>query len=76
MAVQAYVLTRVAVGSVEKVSQEISKIPGVKSVHKVTGRYDLIILVEAEDISSLGRFIISKIHSVEGVERTETAIIV
>ena len=56
--------------------EEVSRIPGVKSVHKVTGRYDLILLVEAEDINALGEFIISKIHGVDGVERTETAIIV
>jgi len=42
----------------------------------VTGRYDIIALLEAPDLKSLAETVVSKIHMIEGVERTETAIVV
>jgi DNA-binding Lrp family transcriptional regulator len=42
----------------------------------VTGAYDLIVLVEAENMSVLTDTVMEKIHDIEGVTDTTTAIVV
>ncbi|MCS7143163.1 MAG: Lrp/AsnC ligand binding domain-containing protein [Aigarchaeota archaeon] len=76
MAVQAFVLINTRAGSAKKVADEISKIGGCKSVCTVTGRYDVIVLIESADLKAAGDLILTKIHKIDGVERTETAIVV
>lgn len=76
MPVQAYVLINARTGTAKKVASEIAKMQGCKSVCTVTGRYDVITLVEADDLNQLGQLILEKIHKIDGVERTETAIVV
>lgn len=76
MAVLAYVLIRTHAGKTKSVAEELSKLSECKNVCTVTGRYDIIMLLEAESLEALGKTIVEKIHKVEGVERTETAIVV
>ncbi len=76
MPIQAYVLIRAKPGMARNVADAIAKIAGCKSVCTVTGRYDVIALLEAEDLKSLGDLILQKVHTVDGVERTETAVVV
>ena len=76
MSIQAYVLIRVHPGKAKNVADEIAKIAGCRSVSTVTGRYDVIALVEADDLKGLGDLILQKIHAIDGVERTETAVVV
>lgn len=72
---QAYVLVTAAIGRVRTVTEELKKIPGVKSAHAVTGPYDVIIFVEAKDLTTLSNTILDKIHKVKGVVDTITAIV-
>jgi DNA-binding Lrp family transcriptional regulator len=76
MPIQAYVLIRTYPGKARNVAEAISKITGCRSVCTVTGRYDVIALLEAEDLKSLGDLILQKVHTIDGVERTETAVVV
>ncbi|MDJ0273950.1 MAG: Lrp/AsnC ligand binding domain-containing protein [Nitrososphaerota archaeon] len=76
MPVQAYVLIRARTGKARNVAEAIAKVTGCRSVCTVTGRYDVIALLEAEDLRSLGDLIIQKTHTIDGVERTETALVV
>ena len=45
---------------------------GVNSAHAVTGQFDLIALVEGEDVNEVGKISYSKIQMIEGVIRTIT----
>jgi DNA-binding Lrp family transcriptional regulator len=74
--VQAYVLVTAAIGKVRKVASEIEKIEGVKSAKVVTGPYDIVVLLEAKDLSELTTKIVEDIHKIEGVVDTNTAIVV
>jgi DNA-binding Lrp family transcriptional regulator len=74
--VQAYVLITVAIGKVKKVLDEMKKIKNVKSVHVVTGAYDIIAFVEADDLPSLTETVVKNIHKIKGVVDTNTAIVV
>ncbi len=76
MAVPAYIFVEVTQGKAMQVREEIGKIKGVKSASSVTGPYDIIALVEGEDVNVLGELIVSRIQSVPGVLRTMTNIIV
>jgi DNA-binding Lrp family transcriptional regulator len=75
-AVQAYVLIQAEVGRAASVGAELAKIAGVISVDVVTGPYDVIALVEADTIDSLGSLAVARIQAVEGITRTLTCPIV
>ncbi len=73
--VQAYVFVQAAMSKPSAVAEALRKLPEVKSAVVVTGPYDVIALVEAEDLSALGRVITEKIQTIEGVERTLTSLV-
>lgn len=54
--------------------REISQIEEVLECHHVTGRHTLLVKVKAANTSSLEE-LISRVRSVEGVERTETMVV-
>jgi len=76
MSVAAYIFVEATQGKAIEICGEIGKIKGVKSAHAVTGPYDIIVLVEGDDVNVLGEFIVSRIQNVPGVLRTMTNIIV
>jgi len=49
---------------------------GVREVHMVTGPYDIICFVEADDLKSMGEMIVKKIQATGFVARTLTCITV
>jgi len=71
----AYVLIKIAPGKTRGLTQQISKIEGVKTAHPVTGMFDIIAYLEAADINSLTATVRTKIQTLEGVLRTHTAIV-
>ena len=76
MVVKAFVLIQVQLGKARSVAKAISNVRGVKMVHAVTGMYDVIAYLELEDMTSLSEFVVKKIQTAKGVERTHTAIVV
>ena len=72
----AYVLVHSSSGSALSAARVIAGIAGVKAAHAVTGVYDVICQVEAQDLDELANTVVDRIQGVEGVERTETALIV
>ncbi len=75
MAVQAYVLIQTAVNAAH-VAGEISRLNGVTSADDVSGPYDVIVRVNANDMDSLGKLVVENIQAVEGITRTLTCPIV
>ncbi len=76
MAISAYALVRISPNKVKNVVSEAKKIPGIKLVHPVTGPYDAIIYLEAEDMKELGKVILAEIHGLDGVIDTTTCLVV
>jgi DNA-binding Lrp family transcriptional regulator len=76
MVVKAFALIQVQLGKARSVAKAIAGVRGVKMVHAVTGMYDVIAYLEVEDMDSLSAFVVRKIQTVKGVERTHTAIVV
>ncbi|WP_297491415.1 Lrp/AsnC family transcriptional regulator [Thermococcus sp.] len=74
--VKSYVLLTIEIGKVESVIEELKKIPGVIRADAVTGPYDAIVYIEANDLGELTRKILHDIHNIDGVIDTTTAIVV
>ncbi|UCG54409.1 MAG: Lrp/AsnC ligand binding domain-containing protein [Dehalococcoidia bacterium] len=76
MSAKAFVLIETAVGKTQEVVSILNKMGGLKSVDTVTGPYDIIAVLEAEDLNKIGDLITGKIHAVEGISRTVTCLAV
>lgn len=74
--VEAYVLVQTEQGRMADVVQRMSQIAGVTEVDIVTGPYDAIARVVADDIDTLGRLVVSEVQTVGGVVRTLTCPVV
>lgn len=72
MSVSGYVLINTTMGKASEVTKEISNIGGVVKAESVTGQYDVIVVVEAEDINDLGKIVANQIQKVPGVIGTIT----
>ena len=76
--VRAYVMIKVGSGeyfSVEKtIREEIAKLPGIKRVDGIFGRFDIIAEVEAKDANELSHLVTDKIKAISSVASTETLI--
>ncbi|MEM2282843.1 MAG: Lrp/AsnC ligand binding domain-containing protein [Candidatus Hadarchaeales archaeon] len=73
---RALVYVRTAAGKALGIADKIRKVKGVSEVYATTGRFDLVVLVEAEDVKKLGETVVNGIQKVGGVQSTETALIV
>jgi DNA-binding Lrp family transcriptional regulator len=74
--VHAYVLIQTEVGKAAAVAAEVRSVPGVTEAEDVTGPYDVIVRAEAETVDDLGKLVVARIQSVEGITRTLTCPVV
>ena len=73
MPINVYVFIQVDRGEPWPVAEKISEIKGVKTAHVVTGQYDIIAFAELNDLENI-KDLIKKIHRMEGVQHTQTAV--
>ena len=76
MAISAYVLIQTEVGKAAAVATEVRAVTGVTEAEDVTGPYDVIVRAEAETVDDLGKLVVARIQSVEGITRTLTCPVV
>ena len=76
MSVQAYVLVQTSVGKAASVVQAIREIEGISIADYVTGPYDVIVRAEADTVDELGRLVVARVQSVDGITRTLTCPVV
>ncbi len=80
MSVRGYVLIEAEVGKAKAVGESIKaakhKDAVVVAVDTVTGPFDVIVQLEADDLDKLGNAITDGIQRVEGVQRTTTCLAV
>lgn len=70
--VTAFVLIQTEVGRVSEVGEKLSQLPGVEFADEITGPYDVIARVIAEDLTELGNSVTTAIARIPGVTRTLT----
>jgi DNA-binding Lrp family transcriptional regulator len=80
MSVRGYVLIEAEVGKAKAVGESIQKMHHVDAqviaVDTVTGPFDVIVQLEADDLDKLGNAITDGIQRAEGVQRTTTCLAV
>jgi len=75
MALSAFILIEVAGDHTKSAYKTVQRISGVKAAYTVSGNYDLIVQVEAENMEELSDLLMSKIRAVDGVIKTNTCIV-
>ena len=77
---RAYVLIESAVGKAKGVAEGVQNLQfpdaRIVSVDAVTGPFDVIALLESDDLDKVGRAITDGIQQVDGVQRTTTCLVV
>jgi DNA-binding Lrp family transcriptional regulator len=73
---KAFVLIETAVGKTKDVVGALTQITSVTSVDVVTGPYDIIAVVEAGDLASVGDTVTGSVHTIPGIVRTVTCLAV
>ena len=76
MASKAFILIETAVGKTREVASTLKSVEGMQSVEVVTGPYDVIAVIDAPDINTMGTLVTEKIHTLSGVVRTVTCVAV
>jgi len=74
--VNAYILIQTEVGKAATVADAVRAVPGVAEAEDVTGPYDVIVRAEAKTMDELGKLVVARIQSVEGITRTLTCPVV
>jgi DNA-binding Lrp family transcriptional regulator len=73
---KAYILIEAESGRVATVLAALRAISGMTAVDAVTGPYDIIATVQTSDPRNIGRLVMNEIHSVEGIKRTVTCMVI
>ncbi len=76
MATRAYVLIETAIGKTRDVAAALAGLDEITSVDLVTGPYDLIVVIEADDLGSVGDMVTGSVHTIGGIQRTVTCLTV
>ncbi len=76
MATKAFILIETAVGKSRDVIAALRGIESITSVDVVTGPYDIIAVLEAPDLNSIGSLVTGRIHTIGGIQRTVTCLAV
>jgi DNA-binding Lrp family transcriptional regulator len=73
---RVYLRINTAVGREKEVRDALRRIRGVKSADMVTGRYDVIAIVEEETYESTFKTVLDKVRGIKGVTKTETDLVI
>ncbi|MGD0645751.1 MAG: Lrp/AsnC family transcriptional regulator [Candidatus Bathyarchaeia archaeon] len=57
------------------VAEEIARFPEVQEVHIITGDWDLLVKLRAENVDAIGKFVVDKLRLIRGLEKTLTCMI-
>jgi DNA-binding Lrp family transcriptional regulator len=61
--------------SQRRVAEEIRRFAEVQEVHIITGDWDLLIKLKAENVDSIGKFVVDKLRLIKGLEKTLTCMV-
>ena len=74
--VLAYMFLEIAAQKVADAVDSARDLEGVRAVHAVTGRHDVIVQLEAEDFATLANEVLPRLRAIEGVQSSETAVVI
>ena len=74
MATRAFILIETQVGKVRDVITELRTYDDVQTADAITGPYDIIALIESEDMGAVADLVTGKVQGIRGVLRTITCV--
>ena len=75
MTKKAYLLIKVEKGDATSVAAELSDKQGILAADSVFGHYDVVALIEADDLVGLRAIVRNEISQADHVVRTETLLV-
>ncbi len=72
---KAYVLIHVRPGSIPEVTRNMRRLTGVIEANMTFGPYDVVAIVQANDVAHLGRLVAGDIQPIPGVIDTMTCLV-
>lgn len=57
------------------VAEEIARFTEVQEVHIITGDWDLLVKLRAENVDAIGKFVVDKLRLIKGLEKTLTCMV-
>lgn len=70
MTVRAFVLIEAEAGRGSDIVDELLQIPQTVAADRVTGPYDVICVLELDELHVLGDLVAERVHKIEGISRT------
>lgn len=61
--------------SQRQIVRQIARFPEVQGVHIITGDWDILIKVREKDVDAIGNFVIDRLRTVKGIEKTLTCMV-
>jgi len=61
--------------SQRKVAKDIAGLQEVQEVHIISGEWDILLKVKAQNVDAVGKFVVDKLRLVKGVEKTLTTFV-
>ncbi|MBI4363083.1 MAG: Lrp/AsnC ligand binding domain-containing protein [Euryarchaeota archaeon] len=65
----------VEANSMDRVLEALRQLPEIRDLYEVTGEYDVVAVVEAEDILAFRNFLKEHILKMEGIKNTVSAVV-
>jgi DNA-binding Lrp family transcriptional regulator len=69
---KALILINTAPGADRGVANKVKKLKGVQNVYLVSGLYDVVAEVQADDASGMVAFVYDKLRVIKGISGTHT----
>lgn len=57
------------------VAEEIARFPEVQEVHIITGDWDLLVKLRAENVETIGKFVVDNLRRIKGLDKTLTCMV-
>jgi DNA-binding Lrp family transcriptional regulator len=73
---KAYILVNVRAGKIRGVVEKVRAVAGVQTAHACWGRPDIFAMVDVKDAGTLADTVMTKIQAIDGVESTDTRIVI
>ncbi|MFW9927262.1 MAG: Lrp/AsnC family transcriptional regulator [Candidatus Thorarchaeota archaeon] len=73
--VLAYILMEIEIGKTDDVIKQLRQIDEATKVAVTTGSYDIVVLLEANNLEHLYDLTVEKIHKIAGIKDTQTAVV-
>jgi DNA-binding Lrp family transcriptional regulator len=73
--VLAYVLMDIEIGMTDEVVEELRQIVEATRIAVTTGSYDIVVLLEANNLEHLYELTVGRIHKIVGIKETQTAVV-